>query len=300
MSGISSKALNFGSPENKKKYNGIEYENSFDVNIGEAFFRTHDPQLGRWWQLDPKPNEFESLYAAMGNNPILKADPLGDTSVYYNSAGKEIYRLTDGSKRITPSIVSDDKMGAFNDATKDGATVKELKGLVTTYDTKAFSKFYTDNKSKFKANKVGDIDLTSEYISKVTVNGKKVDKNSLKAEATGNTVLKDGVVTVGNNPAKSANSMSTSVQDAGDEPGRVGSIHLHMTAAAKTTVEAEYRYGAIKGVNLYGGSPSPGDHTEHSRSSKQSGSQVRSVMVDDKYIYIYNSNADQTIKIPRL
>lgn len=48
MAGISSKALAFGNPDNKKKYNGIEYENSFDVNIGEAFFRTHDPPIGRW------------------------------------------------------------------------------------------------------------------------------------------------------------------------------------------------------------------------------------------------------------
>jgi RHS repeat-associated protein len=78
MAGISSKAA--GKLENKRKFNGIEYENSFDLNIGEAFFRTHDPQIGRWWQIDPKGEKYLNLspYSAMGNNPISIKDPLGD------------------------------------------------------------------------------------------------------------------------------------------------------------------------------------------------------------------------------
>jgi RHS repeat-associated protein len=88
MNGISSKALSPGKPDNKRKYNGIEYEYSFDLNIGETFYRTHDPQLGRWWQVDPKPSESESPYAAMGNNPILNMDPLGDKFV--GTDGKKV------------------------------------------------------------------------------------------------------------------------------------------------------------------------------------------------------------------
>ena len=79
MSGISSKAA--GGMDNKKKYNGYELTTDFDVNINESFYRSHDPQLGRFWQLDPKPDEKTSLYSAMGNNPILQKDPLGDTIV---------------------------------------------------------------------------------------------------------------------------------------------------------------------------------------------------------------------------
>jgi RHS repeat-associated protein len=80
MAGISSKALKPNYAENKRKYNGIEYENSFDLNIGETFFRTHDPQVGRWWQIDPKVDTMFgwSPYAAMFNNPIRFIDPLGD------------------------------------------------------------------------------------------------------------------------------------------------------------------------------------------------------------------------------
>lgn len=87
MAGLSSKALNFGNQDNKRKYNGIEYENSFDLNIGETFYRTHDPQIGRWWQIDPKPTEAISLYAAMENNPISLTDPLGDKVRYDREEG---------------------------------------------------------------------------------------------------------------------------------------------------------------------------------------------------------------------
>ncbi|MBS1632570.1 MAG: hypothetical protein JST10_08355 [Bacteroidetes bacterium] len=78
MSGISSKALN-GVAENKIKYNGYENNTDFDLNLNESFYRTHDPQIGRFLQLDPKPTDFESLYAAMGNNPIRNIDILGDS-----------------------------------------------------------------------------------------------------------------------------------------------------------------------------------------------------------------------------
>jgi hypothetical protein len=64
MAGISSKAA--GSLENKRKWNaGSELNTDFDIDLYETHFRSLDPQLGRFWQLDPKPNEFESLYAAM-------------------------------------------------------------------------------------------------------------------------------------------------------------------------------------------------------------------------------------------
>lgn len=77
MSGISSKGA--GGIQNKKTYNGYEFNSDFDINLYESFYRSHDSQIGRFLQLDPKPNEFESLYAAMGNNPILKFDLFGDT-----------------------------------------------------------------------------------------------------------------------------------------------------------------------------------------------------------------------------
>ena len=78
MAGISSKAA--GSLENKRKYNGIEFENDFDLNTYDAFFRELDPQTGRWWQVDPEIESMEqwSPYASNYDNPITYSDPLGD------------------------------------------------------------------------------------------------------------------------------------------------------------------------------------------------------------------------------
>jgi RHS repeat-associated protein len=65
---------------NKYLYNGMEYVDDLNLNIYSAFFRSYDPTIGRWWQMDPKSEKYMewSPYHAMGNNPISISDPLGD------------------------------------------------------------------------------------------------------------------------------------------------------------------------------------------------------------------------------
>lgn len=81
MAGISSNALvgkNY--PENRKKYNGIEYTSELDLDIYDAQYRNLDPQIGRWNQIDPKIENMEawSPYASNYDNPIRYKDFLGD------------------------------------------------------------------------------------------------------------------------------------------------------------------------------------------------------------------------------
>lgn len=68
------------STPNKKKYNGIEETRDLDLNQYDAFYRILDPQIGRWWQVDPKTEDMEqwSPYASNYDNPITYSDPLGD------------------------------------------------------------------------------------------------------------------------------------------------------------------------------------------------------------------------------
>ncbi|MGB5978313.1 MAG: RHS repeat-associated core domain-containing protein, partial [Cyclobacteriaceae bacterium] len=51
----------------------------FDLSLDFTLYRTYDPQLNRWLQIDPKTSERESPYVGFGNAPVKYMDPLGDT-----------------------------------------------------------------------------------------------------------------------------------------------------------------------------------------------------------------------------
>ena len=76
-------------PATAYQYNGIEHVDAFDLNVNMALYRTLDPTLGRWWQVDPKAEALYSLnpYNSMANSPMVYSDPAGDFITWGLSGG---------------------------------------------------------------------------------------------------------------------------------------------------------------------------------------------------------------------
>ena len=71
-------------------YNGMQRDNATGLGSGyTTLFREYDPEIARWKSLDPKLKDFpsESPFSAMGNNPIMNTDVLGDK---FNPTGAKI------------------------------------------------------------------------------------------------------------------------------------------------------------------------------------------------------------------
>ncbi len=85
MAGISSKALKNQYAENKHKFNeGTELENKefsdgSGLELYATTYRSQDPQIGRFWQIDPLADISHNFspYCYANNNPIYLNDPSG-------------------------------------------------------------------------------------------------------------------------------------------------------------------------------------------------------------------------------
>jgi RHS repeat-associated protein len=169
MAGISSCGnLRVG---NNKKFNGIEHTNDLDLNQYDAFYRTMDPQIGRWWQVDPKIRDDEGAYNAMGNNPIKFSDYLGD--VFHLNGSKEdvdtyinyLNQTTGNKYKVNKNgdlVRTNKKLNAKTTDKISGTLSKDVDKAIKSKETVTFNLINNDIQDKttyLDSYKSGNVDM---------------------------------------------------------------------------------------------------------------------------------------------
>ena len=145
-----------------------------DGNHNTALFWEYDTRLGRRWNLDPKPNPWESQYSVLGDNPITIIDLLGDkwkTSSDDNKAKDlnnklEIRKnhLNKSAEKLSAKANMKQEKGNFEKAETLRARAEEAKSngtelAIAQTEIKEISNSETE--FTFKENKFNNISYTS-------------------------------------------------------------------------------------------------------------------------------------------
>jgi hypothetical protein len=132
-------------PEKGYRYgmNGQEKDDDVASGVFAAQYWEYDSRIGRRWNVDPKPNVSESLYACFGNNPIAQSDVLGDTIVRDNKSNTGVLVMPRGYEKDEGLVVQ------YN------AAVKSKLSIIVAGDLEEMVRDLKKTNHKFKNVLIG-------------------------------------------------------------------------------------------------------------------------------------------------